>query len=75
MNYKIFHQHRILAQYVYMKLNNRISDLKMEDLNEFFNEKGWYMYDMDQMIQNIQTWRNHKKISKITLQPKNKVTT
>lgn len=58
-----FHQTRILVNYVFMKLKDRIDNLKREDLTNFFNEKGWYIYDMDKMVKDIQKWIKEPSLS------------
>jgi hypothetical protein len=57
-----YHQNRILVNYVFMKLYDKIEDLNMEDLTLFFDETGWYMHDMVNMIRNIQNWIKEKRI-------------
>ena len=53
-----YHQNRILVQYVFMKLKNKVERLQEEDLTSYFNEKGWFMYDLDIMSRDIRNWKS-----------------
>lgn len=64
MDLQQFHQNRILLHYVFMKLSNRLGNLNMEDLNNFFDEEGWKLEDMDKMTIHIQNWIRAKEAIK-----------
>lgn len=50
-------QVRYLTKYVKMKLDQKLKDVKEKDLQKFFEEKGWFLYDMDKMAKDFDRWR------------------
>lgn len=59
-------QTRFLATYVKKKLEPRVKDIKINELEQYFDENGWIMYDIDTMSVKIENWRkkhrNHKEL-------------
>jgi replication initiation and membrane attachment protein DnaB len=64
MEINYYHQKRILVHYTFMKLSGKIENLSMEDLANYFEDKGWHMYETEEMIQNIQDWKNLKEMKR-----------
>lgn len=54
-------QHRILAIFMHRKLNRIMKDLSLQELTQFLNEKGWYMYDLERMANHIHQWKKTRK--------------
>lgn len=54
-------QEKFLANYVKTKLSSKIKDIKESDLIAFFNENGWYLYDMEKMAANFEKWYHKHK--------------
>lgn len=55
-------QTRFLATYVKKKLEPRVKDINVKELEEYFDQNGWILYDIDTMSVKINKWRhsNHK---------------
>jgi benzoyl-CoA reductase/2-hydroxyglutaryl-CoA dehydratase subunit BcrC/BadD/HgdB len=60
MDIKVYHQNRILAYYLSMKLSDKIDNLNIEELNEFLGDKDCHFEDLENMIQKIESWRFKK---------------
>lgn len=55
-----YHQSRILINYVFMKLNHKVNNLSQQELADFFDQRGWYLYDLSDMVQDFEQWRSEK---------------
>jgi len=44
-----------------MKVNSKISNLHIDDLKNFLDEKGWKIYDINTMVKDIKVWQDEKK--------------
>lgn len=64
MDLQQFHLNRILLHYAFMKLSKKIENLRMEDLNEFFNEEGWAIDSLEKMSANFRNWIIAKELNK-----------
>jgi len=56
-----YHQHQIIINYLFMKVNSKIPNLHIEDLNNFLDEKGWKIYDIKAMVNDIKVWQDEKR--------------
>ncbi|MGK7393587.1 MAG: hypothetical protein ACNS62_03405 [Candidatus Cyclobacteriaceae bacterium M3_2C_046] len=61
METNIYHQDRLIINYLYMKVTNQIDDIEYQELHDFLNEKGWHLYEMNKMIKDIRSWRLKNK--------------
>lgn len=56
-----YHQHEIVIKYLFMKINSRMPNLHFCDLKDFLDNKGWRIYDINQMIKDIELWQEERK--------------
>jgi hypothetical protein len=61
MNTIRYHQHQLIINYLFMKVNSKISNLHIDDLKNFLDEKGWKIYDINTMVKDIKVWQDEKK--------------
>ena len=50
-------QVRYLTKYVKMKFDQKFKNVQEKELVKFFNEKGWYLYDIEKMAKDFDNWR------------------
>ncbi|MGK7397290.1 MAG: hypothetical protein ACNS62_22125 [Candidatus Cyclobacteriaceae bacterium M3_2C_046] len=50
-------QNKILARYLIGKLKSQVKNIRIRELEDFFNENGWLMYDLDTMTHKFKAWR------------------
>lgn len=48
---------KFLARYIKEKMKERIGDISIGELEEFFNEQGWVLYDLDTTAIKFRKWR------------------
>ena len=59
-----YHEHQLIINYLYMKLNSRLPGLHIEDLKAFLDEKGWKIYDINLMVKDVAAWwPKHRLVS------------
>lgn len=58
---KTYNQKKILVNYIIKKLKFRIKDINEQELEEYFEQKGWILYDIDTMTNKIKKWRRIKQ--------------
>jgi len=61
MKTKYDRTNRILAIFMHRKLSRIIKGLSLQELTDYLDEKGWYMYDLERMADNIQKWKKTRK--------------
>lgn len=55
-------QVRYLTSYVKMKLDMKLDQVEEQELADFFNKKGWYLYDIDKLAKDFEDWRKGAKV-------------
>ena len=48
---------RHMTKYVNMKMDGRVENVSELELERFFNEKGWHLFELDKMIESFRKWR------------------
>ncbi|MGK7395916.1 MAG: hypothetical protein ACNS62_15155 [Candidatus Cyclobacteriaceae bacterium M3_2C_046] len=51
---------RFLATYMKQKMQNKVEKVQLKELEDYFNQNGWILYDMDTMVHKFQQWRYQK---------------
>jgi len=64
MDLQQFHQNRIFLHYAFMKLSKKIENLRLEDLNDFFNEEGWRLDGPEKMSAHFRSWVGSRNLNK-----------
>jgi hypothetical protein len=48
---------KFLARYIKEKMEDRIGNISIYELESFFNENGWVLYDLDTLVTAFKKWR------------------
>jgi hypothetical protein len=55
---------RFLANYLKSRWNKTVQGATKEELEDFLDENGWILYDLESMVKNFLEWRKKEDLKK-----------